>query len=74
MANERDSYPGQIARIEIDESAAIGVEQIEDEITIVIASVVGVHFQVTADQAIELSRALAVAAGNAAKFRASTGT
>ena len=74
MANKRDSYPGQIARIEIDKSAAIAVEQIEDEITIVVASVVGVHFQVTADQAIELSRALAVAAANAAKFSASTGT
>jgi len=47
MANEQDDYPGQIARIEIDESAAICVEQIEDEITIAIASVVGVHFQVT---------------------------
>ncbi|UPJ53349.1 hypothetical protein IVB30_19755 [Bradyrhizobium sp. 200] len=72
MVNERDSYPGQIARIEIDESAAIAIEQIEDEITIAIASVVGVHFQVTADQALALSRALALAAGNAAKFSAST--
>ncbi|MCK1517127.1 hypothetical protein IVB22_32415 [Bradyrhizobium sp. 190] len=74
MANERDNYPGQIARIEIDESAAIAIEQIEDEITIVIASVVGVHFQVTADQALALSRALAVAAANATKSSASTGT
>lgn len=64
MAND---YPGQIARIELNEAAAICVEQIEDEITIAIASVVGVHFQVTADQALELSRALAVAAGNATK-------
>ncbi|MET4847006.1 hypothetical protein [Bradyrhizobium japonicum] len=66
MAND---YPGQIARIEIDESAAICVEQIDDEITIAIASVVGVHFQVTAEQALELCRALAVAAENAAKSR-----
>jgi hypothetical protein len=44
--------------VELNESAAIIVEQIEDEITIVIASVVGVNFQVTAAQALELSRAL----------------
>ncbi|MCP1765009.1 MULTISPECIES: hypothetical protein [Bradyrhizobium] len=74
MANERDNWPGQIARIEIDESAAICVEQIDDEITIAIASVVGIHFQVTADQALELSRALAVAAENAAKSRVSVET
>jgi hypothetical protein len=73
MANERDSYPGQIAQIEIDESAAITIEQIDDEITIAIASVVGVHFQITAGQALDLSRALALAAANAAKFSASTG-
>ncbi|MCP1765403.1 hypothetical protein [Bradyrhizobium japonicum] len=46
MANEQDDYPGQIARIELDESAAICIEQIDDEITIAIASVVGVHLQV----------------------------
>ncbi|MCP3412724.1 hypothetical protein NLM16_01265 [Bradyrhizobium brasilense] len=74
MANERESFPGEIAKIEIDESAAITVEQIDDEITVAIASVVGVHFQVTADQARELSRALAVAAENAAKFLESTET
>ncbi|MGY3610461.1 MULTISPECIES: hypothetical protein [unclassified Bradyrhizobium] len=74
MANERDDFPGHIARIEIDESAAIAIEQIEDEITVVIASVIGVHFQVTADQALELSRALALAAANAAKFSASADT
>jgi len=73
MANERDSYPGQIAQIEIDESAAITIEQIDDEITIAIASVVGVHFQITAGQALDLSRDLALAAANAAKFSASTG-
>lgn len=66
MAND---YPGRIAEIELNESAAICVEQIDDEITIAIASAIGVHFQVTADQALELSRALAVAAENAAKFR-----
>lgn len=64
MAND---YHGRIAEIELNESAAICVEQIEEEITVSIASVVGVHFQVTADQALELSRALAVAAENAKK-------
>ncbi|MDA9537437.1 hypothetical protein ACM41_14900 [Bradyrhizobium sp. CCBAU 21362] len=66
MANELDVF-GVIDEIEIDKSAAIVVEQVDDEITIVIASVVGVHFEVTADQALKLSRALAVAAENAAK-------
>lgn len=65
MAND---YPGRIAEIELNESAAICVEQIDDEITVAIASVVGVHFELTADQALKLSRALAVAAENAAKF------
>ena len=51
--------------VEINESAAIAVEQIDDEITIVVASIVGVHFQVTADRALELSRALAAAAADA---------
>ena len=64
MADEQHSYPGRIAEIELNESAAICVEQIDDEITISIASVVGVHFEVTADQALALSRALAVAAEN----------
>lgn len=68
MAND---YPGRIAEIELNESAAICVEQIDDEITVSIASVVGVHFELTADQALKLSRALTVAAENAAKFRAS---
>jgi len=71
MADEQ--YNGRIAEIELNESAAICVEQIEDEITIVIASVVGIHFQVTAEQALDLSRALAVAAENAAKFHVSAG-
>lgn len=65
---------GRVEEIEINESAAITVEQIDDEITVAIASVVGVHFQVTADQALRLSRALAVAAENAAKFLPSTET
>lgn len=68
MAKEQGNYPGRIAEIEINESAAICVEQIDDEITVAIASVVGVHFQVTADQALELSRALAVAGKNAKEF------
>jgi len=50
------------------------VEQIDDEITVAIASGVCVHFQVTADQALKLSRALAMAGENAAKFLASTET
>ncbi|MCK1445861.1 hypothetical protein IVB34_22050 [Bradyrhizobium sp. 2] len=70
MQNELNDYPGRIAEIELNESAAICVEQIDDEITVAIASVVGVHFQVTADQALELSRALAVAAANAKKCSA----
>jgi hypothetical protein len=73
MAKELD-WPGLVDRIEISESAGITVEQIDDEITVAIASVVCVHFEVTADQALKLSRALAVAADNAAKFLASTET
>ena len=73
MAKESDGR-GLVDEIEIGESAAITVEQIDDEITVAIASVVCVHFQVTADQALKLSRALAVAADNAAKFLASTET
>jgi hypothetical protein len=69
LANEPNDL-GRVAEIEIDDgSAAITVEQIDDEITIAIASVVGVHFQVTAEQALELSQALARAAENAAKYR-----
>jgi hypothetical protein len=64
-------WPGRVDEIEIGESAAIAVEQIDDEITVVIASVVGIHFELTADQALRLSRALAVAAENASKFPAS---
>lgn len=71
MANDPDDL-GCIAEIEIDKSAAIIVEQIDDEITIAIASVVGVHFEVTADQALKLSQALAVAAENAEQFLRST--
>ncbi|MDA9405911.1 MULTISPECIES: hypothetical protein [unclassified Bradyrhizobium] len=72
MAQET-GWPGLIDQIEIDESAAIAVEQIDDEITVAIASAVGVHFQLTAKQALRLSRALAVAAENAAKFPVSNG-
>jgi len=61
MAKELD-WRRLVDEIEISESAGITVEQIDDEITIAIASVVCVHFQVTADQALKLSRALAVAA------------
>lgn len=73
MARE-PGWPGIVDEIEISESAAITVEQIDDEITVAIASVVCVHFQVTADQALKLSRALAVAADNAAKYLAATET
>ena len=57
--------------VELNESAAIIVEQIEDEITVVIASVVGVNFQITAAQALELSRALAAAAASVTPSTAS---
>jgi hypothetical protein len=57
--------------VELNESAAIIVEQIEDEITVVIASVVGVNFQVTAAQALELYRALAAAAASVTPSTAS---
>jgi hypothetical protein len=70
MATELDVF-GKIAEIELAETAAIVVEQVKDEITIVIASVVCSHFRVTADQAMELSRALAAAAENVQKFLAS---
>ena len=73
MAREVD-WPGRVDEIEISESAAITVEQIDEEITVAIASVVCVHFQVTVDQALKLSRALAVAADNAAKYLSGTQT
>jgi hypothetical protein len=44
--NGPDDFIGRIAEIEIDKAAAIIVEQMDDEITIAIASVVGVHLQV----------------------------
>ncbi|WP_049810662.1 hypothetical protein [Bradyrhizobium japonicum] len=65
MTNEPDDLIGRIAEIELNESAGICVEQMDDEITLVIASIVGVHFQVTVEQALELSRALAVSAEKA---------
>jgi hypothetical protein len=46
----------RVEEIELEETAAITVDQMDDEVTI--ASVVGVHFQVTADQAFKLSRGL----------------
>jgi hypothetical protein len=73
MAREVD-WPGRVDEIEISESAAITVEQIDEEITVAIASVVCVHFQLTVDQALKLSRALAVAADNAAKYLSGTQT
>jgi hypothetical protein len=71
---ELDDVFGRVAEIEIDESVGIAVEQVDDEITVAIAGIVCVHFDLTADQALKLSRALAVAAENASKFLASTET
>jgi hypothetical protein len=51
--------------VELNETAAVLVEQIQDEITVVIASTINVHFEVTPDQALALSRALAAAAAAA---------
>jgi hypothetical protein len=51
--------------VELNESAAIIVEQVEDEINIIVVSVVGVDFQLTAAHALDLSRALAAAAADA---------
>jgi hypothetical protein len=51
--------------VELNESAAILVEQIQEEITIVIAKFVNVHFEITAEQALQLSRAFAAAAAAA---------
>jgi len=73
MAREVDR-PGRVDEIEISESAAITVEQIDEEITVAIASAVCVHFQVTVDQALKLSRAPAVAADNAARYLSATQT
>jgi len=70
MAKQLDAA-WHVEEIEIDETAVIAVEQADDEISVMIASVVGVSFQLTADQALKLSRALAVAAENAKKFLAS---
>jgi hypothetical protein len=63
MSMEEDDLGRYV--VELNESAAITVDQIEDEITVIIASVVGVDFQLSAAQALELSRALAAAATNA---------
>lgn len=73
MATESD-WRGLVDEIEIGDTAGIAVEQIDDEITISIASVISVHFQVTTDQALKLSKALAEAAKNASEFLASAET
>lgn len=57
--------------IELNKTAAVLVEQIEDEITVVIASSVNVDFELTADQALQLSKALSAAAANAVAAAAS---
>ena len=64
MATESD-WRGLVDEIEIGDSA---VEQIDDEITVAIAGVVGVHFQVTSEQALKISNALTAAAKNASEF------
>ncbi|MEY9463376.1 hypothetical protein [Bradyrhizobium ottawaense] len=51
MASEQDVTIRPIAEIEIDKSVAIIVEQMDEEISIAIGSVVGVHLQVTAGEA-----------------------
>ncbi|MEY9463353.1 hypothetical protein [Bradyrhizobium ottawaense] len=56
---------GRIAGIEFDKPGASTVEQMDDEISIAIGSVVGVYLQVTPGQARELSLSLALAAENA---------
>ncbi|WP_183714747.1 hypothetical protein [Bradyrhizobium sp. ERR14] len=74
MAKEQDICIERTTEIEIDKTAAVIVEQMDDEVTIAIVSVVGFQFQVTAGHARESSRSLAVAAENAEKFRASAKT
>jgi hypothetical protein len=64
--------PRIIDRIQIHESAVIEVEQVDDEITFLIGGIVSVNFDVTPDEALKISRALAVAAENANKFLAET--
>ncbi|WP_225143638.1 MULTISPECIES: hypothetical protein [unclassified Bradyrhizobium] len=44
MSDEEYDYPGRIAEIEIDNSAAVCIEQIDDEITVVIAKHCGPSF------------------------------
>jgi hypothetical protein len=68
---ELDEVFGRIDAIELDETVGIAVGQVDDEITVAIAGIICVHFELTAEQAARLSRALAVAAENAAKFLAS---
>jgi hypothetical protein len=58
--------------VELNETAAVLVEQIEDEITVVIASTVNVHFELTAEQVLQLSRAFAAAANAIEAASAST--
>ena len=39
-------------------SGLVSVEQIDDEITVTLSGIIKVHFELTADQALQLSRAL----------------
>ena len=57
--------------IELNKTAAVLVEQVDEEITVVIASTASVYFEVTAEQALQPSRALAAAAADAAAAGAS---
>jgi len=67
MADELHAF-GRVAEIELDETTAVTVEQVDDEIIVAIAGIVCVHFLITADQALKLSGALALAAENASRF------
>jgi hypothetical protein len=58
--------------VDLSESAAIIVEQIEAEITVTTSSIVGVDFQETVDKAMDLSRALTAAGKNASAGTASS--
>jgi hypothetical protein len=70
---ELDEIFGIIDRVELNESTVVDVEQRDDEITFAIAGIVCVNFDLSPDQALKLSRALATAAENASKFLEETG-
>lgn len=69
MSMEKDDLGRYV--VELNESAAIIVEQIEDEVTVSIASVVGVDFQLRQLRRSSFSRALAAAAASVTPSTAS---